>query len=97
MGVCDLPWTMQKWWENEEEEKGERVLDEEDNELVSMTSNAEWEGWRRELALKGPIRPGSPGFKAIQEGNSWLSDRTLSPNRTDFYGRTRSHREEMRC
>ena len=96
-GVCDLPWKMQTWWEDEEEEKGEKMLDEEDNEPVSMTSDAEWEGWRRALALKGPIQPGSLGLKAAQEGNLWLSDRTLSPNRTDFYGRTRSYQEEMKC
>jgi len=82
---------MQKWWENEEEENGEEMLPEEDYEPVSMTSDAEWEGWRSELALKEPIGPCSPILKAAQEGNPWLSDRTLSPNRTDFYGRTRSY------
>ena len=98
-GVCDLPQKVQKWWENdkEEEEKREKMSDEEENEPVSMTSDAEWEGWRRELAVKGPIRPGSPGLKAAQEGNPWTSDGTLSPNRTDFYGTTRSCQEEMRC
>lgn len=98
MGVCDLPQKAQKWWENEEGEgKREKMSDEEENEPVSMTSDAEWEGWRRELAVKGPIRPGSPGLKAAQEGNMWTSDCTLSPNRTDFYGGTHSYREEMRC
>ncbi len=106
-GVFDLPQKVQRWWEDEgaeeeeereeeqEEEKQEKMLDE--NEPVSMTSDAEWEGWRRELAVKGPTRPGSPDLKAAQEGNSWTSDRTLSPNRTDFYGRRCSYREEMRC
>lgn len=97
-GVCDLPQKMQRWWESEEEEeKREKRLDEEVNEPVSMTSDTEWEEWRGELAVKGPIRPGSPGLKAAEEGNSWTSDRTLSPDRTDIYGRTRSYREELRC
>jgi len=88
---------MQGWWENDEEENGEEMLGDEENEPVSMTSDAEWEGWRRELALEGPIRPGSPGLKAAQEDNPWTSDRTLSPNRTILCGQTRSYREDMRC
>lgn len=98
-GVCDLPQKIQRWWENEEEGevKREKMLDEEVNERVSMTSDAEWEGWRGELAVKGPIRPGSPDLKAVQRGDSWTSDCTLSPNRTDFYGRRRTYREELRC
>jgi hypothetical protein len=94
LNLNDLPREMQKWRENEEEEKGKKMLDREENEPVSMTSDAEWEGWKRELELDGP---NPPGLKATREGNPWTSDRTLSPNRTVIYGRTSLYREETRC
>jgi len=91
---------VQEWQDNEEgEAKGEEILDKEENGLVSMTSDAEWEGWRRELELKGSTRPGSSGLKIAQEGNSWGSDCTQQSFITEsvFYERTHSFREEPRC
>ena len=62
---------MQEWQENE----AEKTMGKEENEPVSMPSDAEREGWRRELQSRGAIRPGSPGLNVAQEGNPWTSDR----------------------
>ena len=96
-GICYLPRNMQEWQEKGEEAKGEKMLDEPENEPVSMTSDAEWEGWRRELELKEPIRPGSPGLKVTQEGNPWTPDRMQQSFVTESDERSRSDLEETRC
>lgn len=76
-GVRALPRKMRIWQENEEEEaEGEEILDEGENEPISMTSDAEWEGWRRELEVDGPTRPDLSGLKAAEEGSRWTSNRT---------------------
>ena len=76
-GVYELPREPQNWQEDEEKDgKEEETMDEEENERESMESDAEWEGWRRDLELEGPTRPGSPSLNLAQQSSPWTSDST---------------------
>jgi len=79
-GLYELPQWSRKWRQNEEEAmgegEGEETPDDDESEQESLMSDAEWEGWRRELELEELIRPDSPASKVAQEGNPWASEST---------------------
>jgi hypothetical protein len=80
-GVYELPQWPRKWRKNEgegaeAEAEAEETPDEDESEEESLISDAEWEGWRRELELEAPIEPDSPGLKIAQEANPWTSEST---------------------
>lgn len=80
-GVYELSQWLRKWRKDEEEgaeaeTEAEETLDEDESEQESLISDAEWEGWRRELESEAPIRPDSPALKFAQEGNPWTSEST---------------------
>jgi len=69
-GEYELPRKLQKSQQNGEAEgegEGKEPLDEGESEPVSLMSDTEWEGWRRELDLEGPTRPSSLGLKVAQD------------------------------
>ena len=80
---------LQRWREDEgEEDEGEgagagererereETPDGEESEPESLMSDAEWEGWRRELELESPTRPSSPGLKISPNASPWTSEST---------------------
>ena len=86
-GEYESPRRLQRWRENEVEEnegegagagegEGEETQDEEESEPESLMSDAEWEGWRRELELETPTRPSSPGLKISPNTSPWTSETT---------------------
>lgn len=76
-GVYELSQWLRKWRKDEEEgAEAEETLDEDESDQESLISDAEWEGWRRELESEAPIRPDSPALKFAQEGNPWTSEST---------------------
>jgi hypothetical protein len=94
-GVYELPRRLQGWRDDDEEEQeGEGTLNEEESEAESMMSDAEWEGWRRELELEGPTRPGSPGLRPAQEGNPWSPGTTEQSFVTESDGLLQSRRRK---
>jgi len=64
-GAYELSRELQEWRENEEVESWPG----------SMMSDAEWEGWRRELELEGPTQPGSPEPLFVTESDGLLRRR----------------------
>ena len=96
-GLYELPQWRQKWRQNEEEEvevEVKETLDEDESEQESLTSDAEWEGWRRELELEAPIIPDSPTLKVAQEGNPWTSESTQPSFATESDGLPRGRRRK---
>jgi hypothetical protein len=79
-GVHELPRELQEWWENEGVE----------SRPESMLSDAEWEGWRRELELEGPPRPNSPEPSFVTESDGLLRRRQ---NHTPVSGRGKTLEE----
>jgi len=74
--------------------EAEETLDEDESEQESLISDAEWEGWRRELELEAPIRPDSPALKFAQEGNPWTSESTQPSFVTESDGLRRGRRRK---
>ena len=98
-GLYELPRKLQKSQqdgeaegegEGEREGKGKETLDEEESEPESLMSDAEWEGWRKELELEGPTRPNSPGLKIAQDGSPWTSESTQQSYGTQLDGPLRT-------
>ena len=94
-GLYELPQWLRKWRQDEEKEaEAEETLDEDESEQESLTSDAEWEGWRRELELETPIRPDSPVLNFAQEGNPWTSESTQPSFATESDGLRRGRRRK---
>ena len=94
-GEYELPRRLQKWRDDEEEEaEGEEAPDDEESEVESLMSDAEWEGWRRELELEGSTRPNSPGLNIAQDGSPWTSESTQQSSLPEFIGLPPSRRRK---
>ena len=94
-GLYELPQWLRKWRQNEEEEtEAKETLDEDESEQESLTSDAEWEGWRRELEMEAPIRPDSPTLMVAQECNPWTSESTQPSFATESDGLPRGRRRK---
>ena len=99
-GVYELPQWLQKWRQDEAEveaeveAEAEETPDEDESEQESLISDAEWEGWRRELELEASIRPDSPALKFAQEGDPWTSESTQPSFATESDGLQRGRRRK---
>jgi hypothetical protein len=96
-GIYELPKWLRKWQKDEAEAAeadGEETLDEDESEQESLMSDAEWEGWRRELELEILIRPDSPVLTVAQEGNPWTSESTQQSFVTESDGLRRGRRRQ---
>ena len=94
-GLYELPQWLRKWRQDEEKEaEAEETLDEDESEQESLTSDAEWEGWRRELEMEAPIRPDSPILMIAQDGNPWASESTQPSFATESDGLPRGRRRK---